>query len=457
VATTVHQAEPRAILIVDGEFGQSLSVWHKEILNALHLGIRVIGASSMGALRAAELHRSGMEGVGEIYAYYRDSWLTSDADVALVYSDAAEGYEPLSWPLVNVRATASALVAAGRISSQDANLIVDAAGKVHFTHRRREALAGQLTRDGSNPARAAELAALVAEHYVDQKAADAVAAFEYLARIDEIPRPPREEPTHRDGRGFQPLLWSDVTIARRSGSLRRYQLVDDVALHEPEFEALLERAVNRYLIGYIARDIGIEITEDELAQQRARMLRRLELTEETLPRWLAANQLDAAAFDGLMGHEAVNVRMRCWLLDTRLYERNRRLVIEQLQLEGRYAPAADAAARRRAMADSQPQPPYRPARRHWSTCSCARPRSATGAPRATWRGWRTSRASTPLAGCWWPYPIRPWPALSSSAAAECPSCWDGTTTGPPVPLARSRPRPPAPTRSSKPIRSPRSC
>ena len=57
-----------AILIVDGEFGQSLSVWHKEILHALHRGIRVVGASSMGALRAAELDRFGMEGVGEIYA-----------------------------------------------------------------------------------------------------------------------------------------------------------------------------------------------------------------------------------------------------------------------------------------------------------------------------------------------------------------------------------------------------
>jgi hypothetical protein len=50
--------------------------------------------------------------------------------------------------------------------------------------------------------------------------------------------------------------------------------------------------------------------------------------------------------------------MRRWLLDTRLYERNRRLVIEQLQLEGVYAAAAEAASRRRAMADARPTPPY---------------------------------------------------------------------------------------------------
>ena len=68
-------------------------------------GVRVVGASSMGALRAAELDRFGMEGVGEVYAYYRDGWLTADADVALVHRDADDGLPPLTWPLVNVRAT----------------------------------------------------------------------------------------------------------------------------------------------------------------------------------------------------------------------------------------------------------------------------------------------------------------------------------------------------------------
>ena len=38
-----------------------------------------------GAVRAAELDRYGMEGVGEIYASYRDGWLTADADVALLH------------------------------------------------------------------------------------------------------------------------------------------------------------------------------------------------------------------------------------------------------------------------------------------------------------------------------------------------------------------------------------
>ena len=355
LASAIVDRKPRAVLIVDGEFGQSMSVWHKEILHALHLGVRVIGASSMGALRAAELGRFGMEGVGAIYEYYRDGWLTSDADVALLYD---EDYRPLTWPLVNVRATVQDLLRRDLLVAEDAEALLQAAQGLHFSERRERRLAERVAALGVAPARAAELARLVTVHYVDQKALDATAGFEYLARIDRLPAPDSEEPLHRDGRGFQPLLWSDVTIRRQGTELRRYQLVDDVALHHPDFDCLLERAANRYLVAYLAREAGVSLNETEISDQRARTLRRLGLDDEGLEAWLADNDLEPEAFDGLIEHEALNTRMRRWLLDTRLYERNRRLVIEQLQLEGEYAAAADAAARRRALADSRPTPEY---------------------------------------------------------------------------------------------------
>src|SRR5690348_14464795 len=62
--------KPRVIGIIDGFFDRSASVWHKEILWALEAGVRVFGASSMGALRAAELEVFGMEGYGDIFAAY---------------------------------------------------------------------------------------------------------------------------------------------------------------------------------------------------------------------------------------------------------------------------------------------------------------------------------------------------------------------------------------------------
>ena len=57
--------------LVDGVFETSPSVWHKEILFALSRGIRLFGAASMGALRAAECHHFGMEGLGRIFEQYK--------------------------------------------------------------------------------------------------------------------------------------------------------------------------------------------------------------------------------------------------------------------------------------------------------------------------------------------------------------------------------------------------
>jgi hypothetical protein len=45
-AVTLHR--PDVIALIDGVFGQSLSLWHKEILYALEQGVAVYGASSHG-------------------------------------------------------------------------------------------------------------------------------------------------------------------------------------------------------------------------------------------------------------------------------------------------------------------------------------------------------------------------------------------------------------------------
>ena len=47
--------KPSYLAVIDGNFGTKPSVWHKEILYALCSGCAVLGAASMGALRAAEL------------------------------------------------------------------------------------------------------------------------------------------------------------------------------------------------------------------------------------------------------------------------------------------------------------------------------------------------------------------------------------------------------------------
>jgi len=89
------------ILLIDGVFFQECSVAHKEVIYALEAGAKVLGASSMGALRASELDIYGMEGIGKIYQAYKSGHLVSDDEVALVFDPFS--YEPSSEPLVNIR------------------------------------------------------------------------------------------------------------------------------------------------------------------------------------------------------------------------------------------------------------------------------------------------------------------------------------------------------------------
>jgi hypothetical protein len=87
---------PKQIVLIDGTFYHTLSVWIKELLYVMASGTRVIGASSMGAMRAAELWRYGMIGIGEIFEAYKEGSIQDDAWVAMSYDP--ETFRPLTDP-----------------------------------------------------------------------------------------------------------------------------------------------------------------------------------------------------------------------------------------------------------------------------------------------------------------------------------------------------------------------
>jgi len=91
----------KIIGLIDGVFFQNSAVAHREILYGLKKGISIVGASSMGALRASELYPFGMIGVGKIYESYKDGKITSDDEVALIFDPLT--FKPLSEPLINIR------------------------------------------------------------------------------------------------------------------------------------------------------------------------------------------------------------------------------------------------------------------------------------------------------------------------------------------------------------------
>lgn len=123
----------QAIGIVDGEFGQSLAVSVMEICAGLKQGVRIWGAASMGALRAAECQAAGMIGVGWIFQNYVDGFLRADDEVALLFDP--RNYRATTIPLVNIRWGLQTALAAGVISESAEPLLLNAARSIRYTER----------------------------------------------------------------------------------------------------------------------------------------------------------------------------------------------------------------------------------------------------------------------------------------------------------------------------------
>lgn len=99
-----HQV-PFLVAIIDGYFENRISVWHKEILYLLSKGTPVFGSSSMGALRAAEMARFGMVGVGKIYNNFADEIYEDDDEVTVSHGPAESGFPQISEAMANIRFT----------------------------------------------------------------------------------------------------------------------------------------------------------------------------------------------------------------------------------------------------------------------------------------------------------------------------------------------------------------
>ncbi|MCG8597680.1 MAG: tfuA protein [Kiloniellales bacterium] len=127
--------KPVAIGIIDGYFENVPSVWHKEILYALSRGVHVFGASSMGALRAAELATFGMEGVGAIFQAYRDGHLEDDDEVAVTHGPAELGFPLLSEAMVSIRRTLSDACAANILTEASRQSLESTAKALHYRER----------------------------------------------------------------------------------------------------------------------------------------------------------------------------------------------------------------------------------------------------------------------------------------------------------------------------------
>jgi hypothetical protein len=219
---------PRAIGLVDGYFDGVPAVAHKEILWALCNGIHVLGAASMGALRAAELAAHGMRGVGEVFRAYAAGEIEADDEVAVLHGPAEAGWVGLSEATVNVRATLRAAVDRGVLDRAAAEAVALAAGGVFYKERTWPTLMRSAATAGVRREDLTRLEAWLPEGRVDQKGADALLLLDELSALLAADPPP-----FRPAFAFEHSQIWDELAADASAGLRESDETN------PEIAALL--------------------------------------------------------------------------------------------------------------------------------------------------------------------------------------------------------------------------
>lgn len=345
IISAVRIHEPDVVGLIDGEFGQSLSVWHKEILDTLQRGIPVFGASSMGALRAAETQAYGMVGIGRVFEMYATGECNDDDEVALAHGPEETGYLGLSLPMVNVRATLEHVHAQGLIDAVVRDRLLRVAKAMYFPDRTWSLIFREAESDllGKVPE---AIRQAVEANYVDVKRDDAINLLRHVRDLEDPVPPPQATFDFNRSHLFETLYNRDRRVRHNGFEVPLAAIGSYAALHHPDYNAVYFSALNRALANVLAEVLEVDATEEQVTEEAERFrLRQRVHRDEDLAAWLQRNDLDEAEFDQLMRELARCRILHRWLATRKFMERTTRILVDELRLRGEYEEVAAAAAR----------------------------------------------------------------------------------------------------------------
>lgn len=305
VYRAVHR-KPHAIGIIDGYFSGAPSVWHKEILLALAEGIHVFGSASMGALRAAELHRFGMRGVGRIFEWFRDGILEDDDEVAIAHGPQEMEFMPVSEPMVNIRATLTRAATNSVISQETSSRIERIAKSLYFCDRVWPVILERAAADVPH-GEVMALAEWLSQGKLDLKRKDAIEMLHDIRR------------TISEGKKFQPnfefestRLWQSFVERAAEEDVRcepseaeRRRVLDELRLEGPEvYVGIMVRALLRRFVETQREPAGANAFRARVraVTNEFRIARGL-TTATALLNWCRDNDISEDLFDRLMVDE----------------------------------------------------------------------------------------------------------------------------------------------------------
>ena len=355
VLSAMRTYRPHAIALIDGSFFQTMATYHKELIEALSQGIWVIGASSMGALRAAECAEYGMIGVGEVFEAYASGELEDDDEVALSHVSEEFGYRPVTDAMVDIRASLGAARDAGLIDALQLQELC-ARQKNRWFMERNLLMSVDDARDlGLSKESVSVLATFLRTNRVSVKANDARLAIARLRDLPAGPIPVEERPLLPYSRVYDATSARDVVVHSETGDpitldkIRRFVTLTDSQTPQMWREVRRRAALHRLMAAF-----GVELEQDDLERARAALAADLGVPLAQFADECRDLDMTPAQVEAWVREEAYVLRAEAWVGGHAMYTLFNTEFLNHLRRSGEYRAARRGAAFQERVAESSP-------------------------------------------------------------------------------------------------------
>lgn len=171
--------------LVDGVFLQDYPPTPIEVYQlARRDGVLLAGAASLGALRAVELEKFGMIGIGRVFELYKTGRIDADDEVAVTFADG--DFHIQSEAMVDIRYNLFLAHKKGVIGERTKKALAKVAKSTYFPHRNYSDIIEQTKRKHPGLADINAFSEYISSNRKSLKEMDAVKLVEFFkARMDK--------------------------------------------------------------------------------------------------------------------------------------------------------------------------------------------------------------------------------------------------------------------------------
>ncbi len=174
--------DKRDIVLIDGVFLQEYPPTPIEVFQVVNnKNFKVYGASSIGALRAVELEKFGMKGIGKIFELFKKNLINSDDEIAVTFDSE---YNLLSEAMIDIRYNIFLGWKKGIIDKETKDIMVKLAKRIYFPFRSYENIIRKsLQLYPSKEKYISRFNDYIVDNKLSLKELDAIRTLEYISSI----------------------------------------------------------------------------------------------------------------------------------------------------------------------------------------------------------------------------------------------------------------------------------